>query len=394
MRAKTIPPFDADEQDPSPHPAEGRLDRSAGEAWRNAVAVVAISHVAYLALAWAASYFFGPAEGAPPDGFVDLWNRWDTEHYVDIAEHGYDSPQTHEFGEAFFPFYPLAIRAFATIGFNPVFAGMMVSAIASVVALAYLYRLAEEDVGFGAGRRAMLYLAFFPTAVFLTGAYSEALFLAGAIPAFFYARRGRWSHVGLPAALAMGTRVAGVFLLLGLALEFVLQRDFDRKKIRDAFVSGTIALLPLLGYMAYLWAANDDPFYFFTAQREGWDRSLTNPVDSFLATWRTFYAEYPANWLIAWRIEVAAAIAGLFFIGWAAKRRAFGYAVYMGTLMLPLLLSSWYLSIPRMLLSMFPIAILLASVTEDRTKHELVLATSAVFAALGVVVFTEGQWFF
>ena len=391
MREAELPVLDPD---PSPDAGEGEIDRSTAGAWRTAIAIVVATHFAFIALAWAGSYFFGPSAGPPPESFTDLWNRWDTVHYVDIAEYGYDSPETHENGEAFFPLFPLAIRALSFFGLSSVLAGMLISAIASVVALAYLYRLAEESFGHGAGRRAALYLAVFPTAVFLTAAYSEALFLAGAIPAFYYARRSEWGRVGLPAAIAMGTRIAGVFVVLGLAVEFLRQRDFERKKVLRAAGAGAIALVPLIAYMSYLWAANDDPFYFFTAQRVGWHRELTNPIDSFLVTWRTFYGDYSANWLLAWRVEIAAAIVGVFFVGWAYVKREYGYAVYMGTLMIPLLLSSWYLSIPRMLLSMFPIPLFLAGLTRDDTRSDLLLATSAVFAALGVLVFTRGQWFF
>ena len=391
MREAELPALDPD---PSVDVADEERKRSSADAWRTAITIVVVTHLAFIALSWAGSYFLGTGDGPPEVGVVDLWNRWDTEHYVDIAEYGYESPETHEFAEAFFPLFPMTIRALSLVGFNPVFAGMLVSAIASVVALAYIYRLAEEELYPGAGRRAALYLAVFPTAVFLTAAYSEALFLAGAIPAFYYARRSEWRSVGIPAAIAMGTRIAGVFLLLGLAVEFIRQREFDRSKIQRAVASAAIALVPLIAYMVFLWIENDDPFYFFTAQREGWHRVLTNPIESFTTTWDTFYGDYSSNWLIAWRVEIAAAIAGVFFVGWAYVKREFGYAVYMGTLLLPLLVSSWYLSIPRMLLSMFPIPLFIAGVTRDEGRHDLVLATSAIFAALGVLVFTSGQWFF
>ena len=392
MREAELPALDPDHS--VVDVTEADVERSSARAWRTAITIVVVTHLAFIALSWAGSYFLGTGDGPPEVGIVELWNRWDTEHYVDIAEYGYDSPETHEFAEAFFPLFPMAIRALSLIGFNPVFAGMLISAIASVVALAYIYRLAEEELYPGAGRRAALYLAVFPTAVFLTAAYSEALFLAGAIAAFYYARRSDWRAVGLPAAVAMGTRIAGVFLLFGLAIQFIMQRDFDRRKVMTAVGAGAIALLPLLAYMGFLWIANDDPFYFFTAQREGWSRELTSPIDSFLATWRTFEGDYSSNWLLAWRVEIAAAIAGVFFVGWAYAKREFGYAVYMGTLLIPLLVSSWYLSIPRMLLSMFPIPLFIAGITRGEGRHDLVLATSAIFAALGVLVFTSGQWFF
>jgi hypothetical protein len=273
---------------------------------------------------------------------------------------------------------------------------MLISALASVVALAYLFKLAEEDLYAGAGRRATMYLALFPTAVFLAAAYSESLFLAGAIPAFYYARRGQWRFVGIPAAIAMGTRFAGAFLLAGLAVEFVRQRDFDRRRVAQAVLSGAIAVVPLVAYMGYLWAANDGPFQFVTAQRENpfWSRTLTNPIETFTTTWDTYSGNYASTWLLAWRVEIAAAIAGLFFTGWAFRRGEYGYGTYMGLTLLPLLVSSWYLSIPRILLSLFPIPLLLASATRNERTHDLVLGVSALFAALGVIVFTRGQWFF
>lgn len=385
-----------DDADDDPFFAE-RSSEAGGDRWEpwiRAALIVLATHAAFIALAWAGSYFFGGFEGRPDEAISDLWRRWDTQHYIDIAEHGYTSAETDQYSEAFFPLFPMTIAVVSVLGVDPVFAGMFVSALASVVALAFLYKLAEEELYPGAGLRAALYLALFPTAVFLTAAYSEALFLAGAVAAFYFARQGRWIYVAVPAAVAMGTRIAGVFLLLGLGAEFIRQRDFDRSKIKAALVAGAVACLPLLAYMGYLWATADDPFYFFTAQRLGWHRQLTNPLVALKTTWDTYFGDYSSVWLLAWRIEVAAAFAGLFFTGWAIKRREFGYAVFMGTLMVPLLVSSWYLSIPRMLLSMFPIPLLIASVTRDEHRHGLVLATSTVFAALGVLVFTRGLWFF
>lgn len=385
--------------DPDPHPEADPVERERGiedrwGPWKKAVAVVLVTHLACIALAWAGSYYFGSFDGPPQESFTQLWERWDTQHYVAIAEHGYSSPDTYEFAQAFFPLYPMAIRGLSALGLNGVMAGMLISAVASVVALAFLYKLAEEDLYPGAGTRAMLYLALFPTAVFLTAAYSESLFLAGAIPAFYFARRHRWHLVGVPAAVAMGTRVAGIFVLIGLAVEFFRQRDFDRDRIKKVAGSAALALAPLVAYMAYLWAANDDPFYFVTAQEAGWQRELTHPWDALKATWNTYYGDYPSVWLLAWRVEIAAAAAGIAATAWAVARKEYGYAAYMGTLMIPLLLSSWYLSIPRMLLSMFPIPLLIASVTRAEQRHGLVLGTSALFAGLGVLVFTRGLWFF
>src|SRR5690349_8413728 len=45
--------------------------------------------------------------GPQVDGLLDVWNRWDTGHYVTIASTGYNP--ANENG-AFFPLYPMIMR--------------------------------------------------------------------------------------------------------------------------------------------------------------------------------------------------------------------------------------------------------------------------------------------
>ncbi|MGH2752604.1 MAG: mannosyltransferase family protein [Actinomycetota bacterium] len=330
---------------------------------------------------------------------LELWTRWDARHFLEIAEFGYTDPRTDPHATAFFPLYPLLIRASSAAGLNPALAGMLISTAASVVAVAYLYRLAEEELGRGAGRRAALYLLFFPTAVFLVAPYSEALFLAGAVPAFFYARRGRWPASGACAAVSLGARAAGAFLIFGLALEFVRRRDFTRASLLRAAGAGVIALLPLVAYAAYLASLEGDPFYFFTDQRLGWGRELSGPLEALRNTWgatRVGAGEgAPTNFVIGWRVEIVAVALGLGAVVWALLEREWGYAGFMGSLLVSLMASTAYLSVPRMLLSMFPIVLFIARWTHGRARrHETVLLACASIAMLGVVVFTRQAWFY
>ncbi|MBA2462324.1 MAG: hypothetical protein H0V45_11260, partial [Actinobacteria bacterium] len=97
---------------------------------------------------------------------IDVWARWDSDWYLRIAAEGYsESPSSTA---AFFPLYPglvaLLGRAFAG---HYVLAGVVVSLAACAVAFLLLYRLALPRVGEEGARRAVLYLAIFPTALFL-----------------------------------------------------------------------------------------------------------------------------------------------------------------------------------------------------------------------------------
>lgn len=312
------------------------------------------------------------------------------------AEVGYEGPGSFANSYAFFPFFPLAVRALGFIGIPGPLAGLLISAGASWVALTFLIKLAEEEVGEGAGRRAALYLAVFPTAVFLIAPYSEALFLAGAIPAFYYARKARWELVGVPAAIAMGTRFAGVFLLLGLVAEALRQKDLSLRTAFSATLAIVIGLLPLLGYSAFLVRAKGDPFYFVTEQRVGWGRAFVGPVTALRNTIdRWDDPTQSTSFLVAYRIEILAALVGIGFVVWALTKREWGYAVFMGTLLGVLLTSTEYFSVPRILLTFFPAFVFMAQATSTRPRlHEVYLMTSSTVAALGVIVYTRGAWFF
>lgn len=284
---------------------EGVLARVDWSAWRESWVVLIASRLAFLAVAYAATWLLSPdTQGRSTVGFLDMWNQWDTQHFVRIAEGGYFGHQGYPYEIAFFPLFPLLMRGLATIGITPVLGGMLISLVASLVAGSYLYRLAENDLGEGGGKRALMYLFLFPTAVFLVAPYSESLFLAGAIAAFYYARRERWHLVGIPAAFAMGSRIAGVFLLCGLFVEFLRQRNFTLERIANGALAFSLGLLPLLAYGAYLAQTVGSPIEsYMDAQKGGWYRDLTSPIASFRATWETWNQAHPTNWLFAWRVE-------------------------------------------------------------------------------------------
>ena len=378
-----------------------RFERVDWKPWRLALTYVVLTRAIFYLVALGTTMFmaagFGPNS---EEGFLDIWERWDARHFQVVAEHGWTGPEAESArAGAFFPLYPLVIRALASIGFDTILAGLLVSAVSTVVACTYLIKLADFEIGEGAGRRAALYLILFPTAVFLVAPYSEALFLAGAIPAFYFARRGMWWHAALPAAVAVATRAAGMFLLAGLAVELVVQL-FRNKESRPARLLGGVTTLiagsiPIVAYALYLQAVRGNAFQFFVDQRDGWGRNFVGPIDSFIATWNTRAGSYPTNWIFAWRIEIIAALFGILVTVWAMVRRDWGYATFMGVFMVALMTSSWYFSIPRMLLSFFPIPLYLAGYVGDHdTRHELILLGLVPIATMGVIVFTRGAWFY
>ena len=124
-------------------------------------------------------------------------------------------------------------------------------------------------MGADAARRAVLYLAIFPFAVFLQGVYSESLFLVLALASFVFAERGNFLAAGAASGLAWLTRPIGVALLPALAIFAWRSPQRRRAVVRLSAAPALFALYPL-----FLWWRIDDPLAFLNAE-DVWGRHLS-----------------------------------------------------------------------------------------------------------------------
>ncbi len=97
-------------------------------------------------------------------------------------------------------------------------AGVLISLASGAVAFEFLWRLALPRIGASGAMRTTLYLGLFPMSVFLSAVYTESLFLALCIGAFFLAERGHWTWASVAAGGTMLTRSIGLAVVVGLAL--------------------------------------------------------------------------------------------------------------------------------------------------------------------------------
>ena len=137
----------------------------------------------------AAAWLLTSGKGKP-SGVFARWVQWDAVNFNVIAQFGYagDGSRKAPYFEAFFPGFPLTLRPLVNLGVPVGLAGLLVSATALAVAVVALRRLGDLEAGAGVGERAALLLMLSPWAVFLMAGYSEALFLAFAIPAWLAAK--------------------------------------------------------------------------------------------------------------------------------------------------------------------------------------------------------------
>src|ERR671929_843838 len=112
--------------------------------WRVAALVLAVKALVLLYGAQAFEVEQNlPAGG--PYGWLEIWNRWDAPHYLDIARDGYVSEGVQSRWIVFYPLYPWLVRAAAFVFGDYLFSAFFVSALASLAAGLLLYRLAALD---------------------------------------------------------------------------------------------------------------------------------------------------------------------------------------------------------------------------------------------------------
>ncbi|WP_236654305.1 glycosyltransferase family 39 protein [Streptacidiphilus anmyonensis] len=197
------------------------------------------------------------AEGRSPHQLLS--GRWDSLWYTDIAAHGYHWPgyQTtlHTRGAgahshlAFFPLLPWLERGLHTaVGLSYADAGLLVSAVASLVAALGVFAVGERVAGRRAATLLVLLWAALPIGVLQSMAYTESLFTALAAWCLYAVLRRSWITAGLLAALAGLTRpsAAAVIAAVWVGAAVALWRREDR---RVRAVLG--ALLAPTGLLAY-----------------------------------------------------------------------------------------------------------------------------------------------
>ncbi len=353
-----------------------------------------------------------------PHYLFDIWAKWDSIWYLRIAEYGYSSLDNTT---AFFPLYPFLIAIFKPLFLgNGVLAGMFISLACCLGAFYLLYLLVELDFEKEVARRAVFYMAIFPTAFFFQTIYSESLFLLLTIGCLFAARRNEYVIAGIAGALATLTRSPGLLLLAPLTIMYLQNHGWswrpvtwDLRRIRWDIAG--LALVPLgLGvWMLYLGLRFGDPLLFTSAQGN-WLREFTWPLGGL---WRgaveagnglrdLFSTSDSIYWPVAdrdprlwatYNIMNFIFTIGLIGLGIAAIRRlpAHYVAYIFAVLLLPLSTPSTYVplfSMPRFMLTAFPIFILMALWGERNRWVDMLITVSSV-ALLGFfmakfVVFT------
>ncbi|MGH9266360.1 MAG: mannosyltransferase family protein [Acidimicrobiales bacterium] len=341
----------------------------------------------------------GPRLAPPFTGpeWLAGWAQWDSGWYFRIASEGYSYVAGAQSSVAFFPTYPLAVRAVAVVVEDTYLAGILVTLLAGTAVAALFFAWLRSRVSPAAAWAALAAFLLFPYAFFLYGVvYADALFVAALLGAFVLLDADRPMLAGLAGAVATAARPVGVVLVAGLAVRALERRgalapsggwrnlvDWRRARWADAGV--LLSLAGLAAWCLYLWSRFDDPFAFASAQA-AWDQGA-GPE-----TWLKFQffediadLRSPGAWLLFMAHPVLT-VAAACLLPRVFRRFGLGYGVF-ATLLVALSAVSTknFFGMARYLLAAFPI---FAVVGEELVARPALRRAALPASGAGLVALT------
>jgi hypothetical protein len=256
------------------------IDRVENDApgWMSAVATSWLTSLVVLfAILFGAQYLSPPTGISRPAAgpMLSHFSNWDGHSYIRMASEGYPRAVDQRREWAFFPGYPLVIRAVvACTSMASVLAAVLISNLLLIFCCWLFYIYLVNKHGPFVALSAVTALACWPPGFFFRVAYSESLFLTGVLLSLVAMQR-RWHPLLIATIIGActGIRPVGVALLLPFAVHLYpyIRLGLAAKKnilLRIAIACGLwlIAIWGLVAFVGFQKAALGDPTAFVSVQ--------------------------------------------------------------------------------------------------------------------------------
>ncbi len=336
------------------------------------------------------------------NSFQSLWYRWDSLHYLDIAQNWYSNIGEARYNIVFYPLYPILIKVANFLIGNYFLSGVLVSHICLIIACFYLYKLVEFEFTPEIADNALKYLLIFPVSFFLGIVFTDSLFLALSIACFYYFRKRKWIIAGIVGCLASFTRNFGILLIIPALIEYLCANqvlkigNYHFSKLKSDFINGGWALFLIpMGFLVYLYinkAVTGDWFKFIYYESEHWHnqidffgRNLINYFENAM-TWK------PAERISLWIPQLVTIFSALGLIFYSFKKIPISYIVYMFLYLLICVSLTWLLSGPRYIMSLFPIYISIALIARNKVIDYLLSFLLILLLGFYSLAFISGNY--
>jgi hypothetical protein len=200
---------------------------------------------------------------------------WDGIWYRRIASGGYLLIPGRQSDPAFFPLYPVLLRAFHATGLGYLTSGIVLSNAMLLVALVAVEALTREVFDGTFARRTTIYVAVFPFGYVFSMMYPESFVLASVALAALAANRGRWWWAAVFSAGAALARPEGLFVAVPvLQAAWVLRRETAPVKRGVAVTAVLAPAAALASFPLYLGYVLGDPLAWNHAE-QAWGRRFS-----------------------------------------------------------------------------------------------------------------------
>jgi hypothetical protein len=344
-----------------------------------AVITVVLTGVATIAARYATTKPNFPTLTGP--AWLDAWYAFDSDWYYQIATNGYSFVPGQQSSVAFFPTYPMTVRAVGRVLGDYQVAGQLISVLAGVAAVVLFTRWVWQRLPRPSALTAIGALMLYPFAFFLYGPmYGDSLFLLVGLSSFLLLERRQYWLAGAVGALATAGRPNGIAVAVGLVigmLEMLALRagsgtapsDAGRPwPIRPRFVELVHAVpsirwreagvfvsgLGLIGWCVYLWYRFSDPLLFLEVQAT-WDQGA-GPSTWFKIKYFDIFLAGGYRWGLLLTVQAVAVVIGLLLLGRVKRYFGWGYAAYaLVVLAIPLIGTGDFLGTGRYVMVAFPV---------------------------------------
>lgn len=324
--------------------------------------------------------------------FIFPWANFDGEHFIAIAQFGYQ-----EYTQAFFPLYPFLISLSNNIPGDRleilVKSGLILSSITFTAALIFLYKLLRLDYKTNFSLLVIFLLLIFPVSFYFNAVYSESLFLMLICGAFYFFRTKRFFWAFILGFLACLTRVFGILIFISFLIDCFVYKIPIRK-------SFWIFLIPLglVSYMLYLYYTVGDPLAFYNLQLIVGEQHERGVVLFPQVVYRYIKILFNSDLTPLLTTVILELVVGVLFfalpiIGFFKRIRiSYLFFAFFGYL-LPTIQGS-FSSLPRYVLVLFPSFIVLAFMIQPlpRSIKILLCILSTLLLLVETSFFIRGYW--
>jgi Gpi18-like mannosyltransferase len=317
--------------------------------------------------------------------YLRMWERWDANHYLNIAKDGYTHNEDYT-NLAFFPLYPYLGKVLSYVVGNTTLSLLLVSNIAFFFALIFLSKLLSLEYESKVVNRTLLYISVSPFSFFFFGVYTESLLLLTLVMAVYYIRKENYYYAAFWGIMLTATKLIGIVIIPFALWEYYLRNKNQVKKIGFDIIYIPLMGLGLLAYMLHNQYLFGDFLINFESSRGGWVQYLNWPWVSFtkhinrIISGKAFQSFY---------FDISFALLAIYLCIAGLKKLRSSYSLLNIFLVMIPISSNTLKSFSRFMVIIFPLFLVMALIVDNEKLHRYFTAFSLLALAINTILFVN-----